>query len=137
MCIRDREMGVTLDTEFDAKALKDVVEKYKALVEKKTGSTFPDDPKQQLNMARDAVFGSWMNPRAITYRKLHNIPAEWGTAVNVQAMVYGNMGDDSNSGVALREIPAPVNGNTSESICRTPKVKTWLQGSELPFPLTT
>jgi pyruvate,orthophosphate dikinase len=103
---KKEEQGVTLDTELDAKALKDLVYKYKALVEEKTGRTFPEDPRQQLDMARDAVFGSWMNPRAITYRKLHNIPGEWGTAVNVQAMVYGNMGDDSNSGVAFTRDPS-------------------------------
>lgn len=103
---KKEEMGVTLDTELDAKALKDIVKKYKALVEEKTGRTFPEDSRQQSDMARDAVFGSWMNPRAITYRRLHNIPSEWGTAVNVQAMVYGNMGDDSGSGVAFTRDPS-------------------------------
>lgn len=103
---KKEEIGVELDTELDAKAMKDIVNKYKALVKEKTGLDFPEDPRQQLDMARDAVFGSWMNPRAITYRKLHNIPGEWGTAVNVQAMVYGNMGDDSNSGVAFTRDPS-------------------------------
>jgi len=98
-------LGASLDTELDAEALKDIVKKYKALVEEKTGRSFPEDSRQQLDMARDAVFGSWMNPRAITYRKLHNIPGDWGTAVNVQAMVYGNMGDDSGSGVAFTRDP--------------------------------
>jgi pyruvate,orthophosphate dikinase len=103
---KKEEMGVSLDTELDASALKDMVNKYKALVKEKTGRDFPEDPRQQLDMSRDAVFGSWMNPRAITYRKLHNIPGEWGTAVNVQAMVYGNMGDDSGSGVAFTRDPS-------------------------------
>ncbi len=103
---KKEELGVTLDTELDAEALKDIVCKYKALVEEKTGQSFPEDPRQQLDMARDAVFGSWMNARAITYRKIHNIPDDWGTAVNVQAMVYGNMGDDSGSGVAFTRDPS-------------------------------
>ena len=103
---KKEELGVTLDTELNAEALKDIVCKYKALVEEKTGQSFPEDPRQQLDMARDAVFGSWMNARAITYRKIHNIPDDWGTAVNVQAMVYGNMGDDSGSGVAFTRDPS-------------------------------
>lgn len=102
---KKKELGVVLDTELDAEALKDVVKKYKALVREKTGKSFPEDPREQLDMARDAVFGSWMNPRAITYRRLNNIPGDWGTAVNVQAMVFGNMGDDSGSGVAFTRDP--------------------------------
>ncbi|NLS44521.1 MAG: pyruvate, phosphate dikinase [Firmicutes bacterium] len=103
---KKKELGVTLDTHLEADALKDLVREYKVLIKQRTGQEFPDDPRQQLDMSRDAVFGSWMNPRAITYRNLHNIPAEWGTAVNVQAMVYGNMGEDSNSGVAFTRDPS-------------------------------
>lgn len=90
----------------------------------KTGKSFPEDPREQLDMARDAVFGSWMNPRAITYRRLNNIPGDWGTAVNVQAMVFGNMGDDSGSGVAFTRIPAPVSAATTASTCPMLKAKT-------------
>ncbi|MCL6584235.1 MAG: pyruvate, phosphate dikinase [bacterium] len=100
------ELGVKLDTELDAEALKSVVAQYKELVRQETGRDFPEDPKTQLEMAIGAVFGSWNNERAITYRKLHGIPNDWGTAVNVQAMVYGNMGNDSGTGVAFTRDPA-------------------------------
>jgi pyruvate, orthophosphate dikinase len=73
-----------------------------------TGKPFPQDPREQLWGAIGAVFGSWMNQRAITYRKLHDIPADWGTAVNVQAMVFGNMGDDCATGVASRATRRPA-----------------------------
>ncbi|HHV62022.1 MAG TPA: pyruvate, phosphate dikinase [Firmicutes bacterium] len=103
---KKKELGVKLDTELDAAALKDIVVKFKAMIKEKKGVDFPEDPRKQLDMARDAVFGSWNNPRAITYRKIHNIPGNWGTAVNVQAMVFGNMGDDSGTGVAFTRDPA-------------------------------
>ncbi len=98
--------GVTLDTELTADDLKELVELFKAEIKERTGKEFPTDPWQQLWGAISAVFSSWNNPRAITYRKLNNIPAEWGTAVNVQAMVYGNMGDDCATGVAFTRDPA-------------------------------
>ncbi|MGA1791560.1 MAG: pyruvate, phosphate dikinase, partial [bacterium] len=100
------ELGVTLDTELDAEALKDVAEKYKALVENEKGMSFPQDPKKQLEMSIGAVFGSWNNDRAITYRNINHIPHHWGTAVNVQSMVYGNLGDDSGTGVAFTRDPS-------------------------------
>ncbi|NLG78934.1 MAG: pyruvate, phosphate dikinase [Firmicutes bacterium] len=103
---KKKELGVHLDTELDAAALKDVVKAFKARIRAKKGIDFPDDPMKQLEMARDAVFGSWNNPRAITYRKIHNIPGDWGTAVNVQAMVFGNMGENSGTGVAFTRDPA-------------------------------
>ncbi|MCK6604553.1 MAG: pyruvate, phosphate dikinase [Ignavibacteriaceae bacterium] len=93
--------GVTLDTELTAEDLKELVAEFKTEIKKKTGHDFPDDPKEQLWGAVGAVFGSWMNDRAIIYRKLNNIPASWGTAVNVQSMVFGNMGEDSGTGVAF------------------------------------
>lgn len=95
------ERGVLLDTELSTNDLKELVKRFKAAVKKKTGKNFPDDPWEQLWGSIMAVFGSWMNDRAIFYRKLNNIPDEWGTAVNVQAMVFGNMGDDSGTGVAF------------------------------------
>ncbi len=98
--------GVTLDTDLSADDLKELVELFKAEIKKRTGKDFPADPWEQLWGAISAVFSSWNNPRARTYRKLNNIPAEWGTAVNVQAMVYGNMGDDCATGVAFTRDPA-------------------------------
>ena len=98
--------GVQLDTELTADDLKDLVVKFKQKVKEELGRDFPENPEEQLWGAIGAVFGSWMNPRAITYRKLNNIPAEWGTAVNVQSMVYGNMGDDCATGVAFTRDPS-------------------------------
>ncbi len=93
--------GVENDTELTVDDLKELVTKFKAAVKKQTGSDFPDSPWEQLSGAIAAVFDSWMNERAILYRQLNRIPAEWGTAVNVQAMVYGNMGQNSATGVAF------------------------------------
>ena len=98
--------GVQLDTELTADDLKDLVVQFKQKVKEELGRDFPENPEEQLWGAIGAVFGSWMNPRAITYRKLNNIPAEWGTAVNVQSMVYGNMGDDCATGVAFTRDPS-------------------------------
>ncbi|MDR0572496.1 MAG: pyruvate, phosphate dikinase [Tannerella sp.] len=93
--------GVKLDTELDEEDLKTLVVKFKAAVKNQTGKDFPEDAYEQLWGAVCAVFDSWMNDRAILYRKMERIPAEWGTAVNVQAMVFGNMGDTSATGVAF------------------------------------
>ena len=96
-----RQRGVQLDTELTTEDLRELVAKFKAAVKQQTGEDFPTDPWDQLWGAVCAVFGSWMNERAILYRKLNNIPAEWGTAVSVQAMVFGNMGANSATGVAF------------------------------------
>lgn len=98
--------GFKLDTDLTADHLKELVEEFKAAIREKTGYDFPDNPMDQLWGAVGAVFGSWMNERAIVYRKLNNIPADWGTAVNVQSMVFGNMGEDSGTGVAFTRDPA-------------------------------
>ena len=100
------ESGITLDTQLTAADWKSVIDEYKALVKRELGRDFPQDPEEQLWGAIGAVFGSWMNQRAITYRRLHEIPADWGTAVNVQAMVFGNMGDDCATGVAFTRNPS-------------------------------
>jgi len=100
------EAGVKLDNELNEEWLKELVKRYKALVKKFTGKTFPADPREQMQGAIEAVFKSWMNERAILYRNKYNIPAEWGTAVNVQAMVFGNMGENSATGVAFTRDPA-------------------------------
>jgi pyruvate, orthophosphate dikinase len=100
------DLGVTLDTELTAQQWEDVVAGFKDVVRRELGKPFPQDPQEQLWGAIGAVFGSWMNQRAITYRRLHEIPADWGTAVNVQAMVFGNMGDDCATGVAFTRNPS-------------------------------
>jgi pyruvate,orthophosphate dikinase len=96
-----KERGVELDTQLGADDMKELVARFKKTVKEKTGRDFPTDPWEQLWGAVMAVFGSWNNDRAILYRKLNNIPSEWGTAVNVQAMVFGNMGNNSATGVAF------------------------------------
>lgn len=98
---KKREKGVTLDTELTADDLLDIVEKSKKAIKVKTGHDFPENPMDQLWGAVGAVFNSWMNERAIAYRKMYDIPESWGTAVTIQAMVFGNMGEDSGTGVAF------------------------------------
>lgn len=99
-------LGVDVDTALTAEDWKEVIAQYKACVEEETGDQFPQDPLQQLWGAIGAVCSSWMNARAVTYRRLHNIPEAWGTAVNVQAMVFGNMGETSATGVAFTRNPS-------------------------------
>ncbi|MBN1351914.1 pyruvate, phosphate dikinase [candidate division KSB1 bacterium] len=103
---KKKARGVKNDTELTASDLKELVHEYKQMVKDRFNKTFPDEPMQQLWGAIGAVFGSWNGARAITYRKLNHIPHHWGTAVNVQAMVFGNMGDDSATGVAFTRDPA-------------------------------
>jgi pyruvate,orthophosphate dikinase len=98
--------GYTLDTDLTGEDWVDVVGRYKDAVARETGTDFPQDPHDQLWGAIGAVFSSWMNARAVTYRKLHDIPESWGTAVNVQAMVFGNMGETSATGVAFTRNPS-------------------------------
>jgi pyruvate,orthophosphate dikinase len=102
----DRHHADIEDTKMTVSDLKELVNRFKALIKERTGSEFPQDPWEQLWGATGAVFGSWMNDRAIVYRRKYGIPAEWGTAVNIQAMVYGNTGDNSGSGVAFTRDPA-------------------------------
>ena len=103
---KKKQKKAKLDTELDAKALKEVIEEYKKAVRKHTKQDFPQDPHEQLVMARDAVFRSWQNDRAKHYRRINNIDDMLGTAVNVQAMVYGNLGDTSGTGVGFTRNPA-------------------------------
>ena len=100
------EKGVKLDTDLDAEDLKEMVKRFKALFKKEMKYDFPEDPKMQLLEAVKAVFRSWENPRAIYYRRVNDIPSSWGTAVNVQSMVFGNMGEQSGTGVAFTRDPA-------------------------------
>ena len=98
--------GYVEDTDLSGDDFETLVEQYLAIVQEESGAAFPEDPHEQLWGAIGAVFGSWMNARAMTYRRLNNIPAEWGTAVNIQAMVFGNMGDDCATGVAFTRNPS-------------------------------
>ena len=102
---KDRH-GYMADTDLDADDWAELAERYKERVEEEHGAPFPQDPHAQLWGAIGAVFGSWMNQRAITYRRLHAIPESWGTAVNVQAMVFGNLGETSATGVAFTRNPS-------------------------------
>ncbi len=99
-------LGVKLDNELDTRALKELVDEFKKLVRSESGVDFPQDPRKQLWMAINAVFDSWNNKRAVTYRRLNKIPEDWCTAVNVQSMVFGNMGENSGTGVAFTRNPA-------------------------------
>ncbi len=106
-----QRLGVTLDTDVDADTLRALCDEYRELVKEETGNEFPSDPMEQLKLAIEAVFRSWDNPRAHTYRERENIPWDLGTAVNVQSMVFGNMGDDSGTGVAFTR-----NASTGENV---------------------
>jgi len=103
---KKEELGVESDMDLSAEDLKDLAERFKKAIKEKLNQDFPEDPMDQLWGAIGAVFGSWNNPRAVTYRRLNDIPAHWGTAVNVQAMVFGNMGDDCATGVAFTRDPS-------------------------------
>ncbi len=103
---KKRDRDIELDTELTAQDLKELVSEYKAKVAEELGTPFPDDVNAQLWGAIQAVFNSWMNPRANTYRRLHDIPESWGTAVTVQSMVFGNMGNDCATGVAFTRNPS-------------------------------
>ncbi|MFZ1683430.1 MAG: pyruvate, phosphate dikinase [Candidatus Zixiibacteriota bacterium] len=103
---KKHERRVKQDSSLQVNDLKDIIKKYKSIIKRKSGETFPDDPFVQLKMARDAVFRSWNNPRAISYRRMNNIPADLGTAVNIQAMVFGNMGNTSGTGVGFTRNPS-------------------------------
>ena len=103
---KKKSRGVEADTALGHASLEEIVAEYKALIKKETGKAFPQDPRMQLRLARDAVFRSWNTPRAMTYRKLNKISDDLGTAVSVQQMVFGNMGDDCGTGVAFTRDPS-------------------------------
>ena len=113
---KKHEKKVTLDTEMNAEDLADLVQRFKAKYEEKTGQEFPQDPWKQLIEARNAVFRSWNNERAISYRRMNKIAEDLGTAVNVQTMVFGNMGDTSATGVGFTRNRGRASGNFSASI---------------------
>ncbi len=128
--------GVELDTELNAADWRDIIGRYKELVEEETGKPFPQDVNEQLWGAITAVFESWNSPRAITYRRLHDIPGDWGTAVNVQSMVFGNMGDDSATGVAFTRNPSTGERKIYGEFLVNAQGEDVVAGIRTPQPLT-
>jgi pyruvate,orthophosphate dikinase len=130
------DKGVSLDTDMGADDWAEVVEAFKKKVKTELGQPFPQDPREQLWGAIGAVFGSWMNARANTYRRLHNIPASWGTAVNVQAMVFGNMGDDCATGVCFSRNPSTGEDRFYGEYLINAQGEDVVAGIRTPAPLT-
>ena len=128
--------GYNLDTDLSANDWRDVTDKYLYMVVKETGNPFPQDPREQLWGAIGAVFGSWMNNRAITYRRLHAIPADWGTAVSVQAMVFGNMGEDCATGVCFTRNPSTGDNQFYGEFLINAQGEDVVAGIRTPQPLT-
>jgi len=129
--------GVHYDTELDVNDLKVLVEKFKAIYKQQIGSDFPSDPKVQLMESVEAVFRSWDNPRAIVYRRLNDIPSSWGTAVNVQRMVFGNMGDTSGTGVAFTRNPATGEKKIFGEYLINAQGEDVVAGIRTPLPIAT
>ncbi len=129
--------GVKLDTELTASDLKELVATFKAIYLKEHGSEFPSNPIEQLKEAVKAVFRSWNNPRAITYRRLNDIPGSWGTAVNVQEMVFGNMGDDCGTGVAFTRNPATGENKLFGEYLMNAQGEDVVAGIRTPQPIAT
>jgi pyruvate,orthophosphate dikinase len=129
--------GVKLDTELDAEDLKEAVAHYKVIYKAEKGEEFPQDAKVQLMEAVKAVFRSWDNPRAIVYRRLNDIPSSWGTAVNVQSMVFGNMGDDCGTGVAFTRDPATGEKRLYGEFLMNAQGEDVVAGIRTPQPITS
>jgi len=132
---KKRQKKAKLDTDLDAKALKEVLEEYKKVVRKNAKRDFPQDPHEQLMMARDAVFRSWNNERAKHYRRINNISDELGTAVNVQAMVFGNLGDTSGTGVGFTRNPATGNKEFYGEFLMNAQGEDVVAGIRTPVPI--
>ena len=132
---KKRARGVELDTELDADALRDLVAEFKAVIASHTGLAFPDDPWEQLWGAIGAVFNSWENPRAAVYRELYGYPSDWGTAVNVQAMVFGNLGEDCATGVVFTRDPATGERRLSGEYLINAQGEDVVAGIRTPQPL--
>jgi len=128
--------GVNYDTELTADDLKDVIVQYKELYKKEKGTDFPQEPKEQLMASVEAVFRSWDNPRAIVYRRMNDIPGDWGTAVNVQAMVFGNMGDTSGTGVAFTRNPSTGEDGIYGEYLINAQGEDVVAGIRTPLPIT-
>ena len=129
--------GIKLDIEFDADDLKDMVVKFKDFYKKEMKSNFPTDPNVQLIEAVKAVFRSWDNPRANTYRRMNDIPSSWGTAVNVQTMVFGNMGETSGTGVAFTRNPATGEKKLFGEYLMNAQGEDVVAGIRTPNPIST
>jgi pyruvate,orthophosphate dikinase len=127
---------VVADVDLDEKAFDEVIARYRVVVQKQTGHPFPQDPREQLAGARDAVFRSWMNPRAATYRRLNDIPHDLGTAVNVQAMVFGNMGDSSATGVGFTRNPSTGGKEFYGEFLQNAQGEDVVAGTRTPHPIT-
>ena len=126
-----------LDTDLDEQALRELVRKFKRIVKERTGETFPEDPKEQLWGAITAVFRSWNNERAIVYREMEHIPSEWGTAVNVVAMVYGNLGETSGTGVAFTRNPATGEKRFYGEYLMNAQGEDVVAGTRTPLPIAS
>ena len=129
--------GVKLDTELNANDLQEIVKKFKTLYKQKKNQEFPQDVNAQLIAAVEAVFRSWDNPRAIVYRRMNDIPASWGTAVNVQSMVFGNMGDDCGTGVAFTRNPATGENKLYGEYLMNAQGEDVVAGIRTPSPIAT
>jgi len=128
--------GVELDTDLDAEDWKEIKDRYKELIRSETGKEFPENPADQLWGSISAVFKSWNNQRAIDYRKIHDIPDDWGTAVNVQTMVFGNMGEDSGTGVAFTRNPATGENIFYGEYLVNAQGEDVVAGIRTPFPIS-
>ena len=128
--------GVTQDVELDANDLKELAGQFKAEYKEKIGADFPADPKEQLMGAIKAVFRSWNNPRAIIYRRMNDIPGSWGTAVNVQSMAFGNMGDDGGTGVAFTRNPATGEKKLMGEFLTNAQGEDVVAGVRTPMPIS-
>ncbi|HXX62439.1 MAG TPA: pyruvate, phosphate dikinase [Bacteroidota bacterium] len=133
---KKKERGVHLDTELNADDMKDLVSRFKHAIKEKTGHDFPEDPMRQLWGAIGAVFGSWNNDRAIAYRKMYDIPESWGTAVNVQSMVFGNMGESSGTGVAFTRDAATGEDNFYGEYLMNAQGEDVVAGIRTPLPIS-
>ena len=132
-----KEKGAALDTDLTVEDLKEVVAKYKEVIKESVGKLFPDDPMEQLVGAINAVFESWNNPRAIRYRRINHIPGDWGTAVNVQAMVFGNMGENSGTGVAFTRDPSTGENVFYGEYLMNAQGEDVVAGIRTPLPIAT
>jgi pyruvate,orthophosphate dikinase len=132
---KKHQRGIKSDTDLTAADLKDLVARFKAAIKEKTGHEFPDDPMKQLWGAVGAVFGSWMNDRAIAYRKMYDIPESWGTAINVQLMVFGNMGSDSGTGVAFTRDAATGENTFYGEYLMNAQGEDVVAGTRTPLPI--
>lgn len=132
---KKEQLGVVQDTHLAAKDMKDLADQYKSLVKEHTGRDFPEDPLEQLRLAIDAVFISWHGARAVTYRKLYNIPDSWGTAINVCAMVFGNMGESSGTGVAFTRDPSSGEPNFFGECLMNAQGEDVVAGIRTPLPV--